>query len=100
MIDPARDEVKDSINLAKQAGIKTVMITGDHIVTAKAIASELGILDENHKAITSGELEKLSDEYLDEHIDEYRVFARVAPKDKVRIVEAWQKKWSNCCYDR
>ncbi len=91
MIDPARDEVKDSINLAKQAGIKTVMITGDHIVTAKAIASELGILDENHKAITSGELEKLSDEYLDEHIDEYRVFARVAPKDKVRIVEAWQK---------
>lgn len=91
MIDPARDEVKDSINLAKQAGIKTVMITGDHIVTAKAIASELGILGENHKAITSGELEKLSDEYLDEHIDEYRVFARVAPKDKVRIVEAWQK---------
>lgn len=91
MIDPARDEVKDSINLAKQAGIKTVMITGDHIVTAKAIASELGILDENHKAITSGELEKISDEYLDEHIDEYRVFARVAPKDKVRIVEAWQK---------
>lgn len=91
MIDPARDEVKDSINLAKQAGIKTVMITGDHIVTAKAIATELGILDENHKAITSSELEELSDEYLDSHIDDYRVYARVAPKDKVRIVEAWQK---------
>ncbi len=91
MIDPARDEVKDSINLAKQAGIKTVMITGDHIVTAAAIATELGILDDSHKAITSNELEKLSDDYLDEHIDEYRVYARVAPKDKVRIVEAWQK---------
>lgn len=91
MIDPARDEVKDSIKTAKKAGIKTVMITGDHIVTAKAIAKDLGILEENDKAITSKELDELSDEYLKEHIREYSVYARVAPKDKVRIVEAWQE---------
>ncbi len=91
MIDPARPEVKESIKVATKAGIKTVMITGDHIVTASAIAKELGILREGDKAITSQELEDLSDEYLAEHIHEYSVFARVAPKDKVRIVEAWQK---------
>ncbi|MGM9969018.1 MAG: cation-translocating P-type ATPase [Anaeroplasma sp.] len=91
MIDPARPEVKQSIELAKKAGIKTVMITGDHIVTAKAIAAELGILGENDKAITSLELEQLTDEYLENHISEYSVYARVAPKDKVRIVKAWQK---------
>ena len=90
MIDPARPEVKESIRIAQQAGIKTVMITGDHIVTASAIAKELGILKEGERAITSQELEELSDEYLREHIHEFSVFARVAPKDKVRIVEAWQ----------
>ena len=90
MIDPARPEVKESIRIAKQAGIKTVMITGDHIVTASAIARELGILSEGERAITSQELDELSDEYLREHIHEFSVFARVAPKDKVRIVEAWQ----------
>lgn len=92
MIDPAREEVKESIRIAKQAHIKTVMITGDHIITAKAIAKNLGILNENDKAITSEELDKLSDEYLEKHINEYSVFARVAPKDKVRIVNAWQKQ--------
>ena len=92
MIDPAREEVKDSIALAKRAHIKTVMITGDHIVTAKAIARNLGILEDDDKAITSQELDELSDEYLEEHIEEYSVFARVAPKDKVRIVDAWQKR--------
>lgn len=92
MIDPARDEVKDSIALAKKAGIKTVMITGDHIITATAIAKELGIISGDEKAITSKELDELSDDYLFEHIDEYSVYARVAPKDKVRIVEIWQKK--------
>ena len=92
MIDPARPEVKDSIRVATKAGIKTVMITGDHIVTASAIAKELGILREGDRAITSQELELLSDEYLAEHIHEFSVFARVAPKDKVRIVEAWQKR--------
>lgn len=92
MIDPAREEVKESIKIAKKAHIKTVMITGDHIITAKAIAKNLGIMNDNDKAITSEELDKLSDEYLEKHINEYSVFARVAPKDKVRIVNAWQKQ--------
>lgn len=96
MIDPAREEVKDAITVATKAGIKTVMITGDHIVTACAIAKELGILKDGDRAITSQELEDLSDEYLAEHIHEYSVFARVAPKDKVRIVEAWQKNDAIC----
>ncbi|MDE5855854.1 MAG: calcium-translocating P-type ATPase, PMCA-type [Anaeroplasmataceae bacterium] len=92
MADPARPEVKDAIETAKSAGIRTVMVTGDHITTATAVARELGILDEKHKAITAQELDKISDEKLHETIEEYSVFARVAPKDKVRIVEAWQKK--------
>lgn len=92
MIDPPRPEVKDAIAVAKQAGIHTVMITGDHIQTAEAVAKELGILDANQKAISAKELDKITDEELSNTIDEYRVFARVAPKDKVRIVEAWQKK--------
>ena len=96
MIDPARPEVKESIKIAKRAGIKTVMITGDHIVTASAIARELGILNEGERAITSQELDELSDEYLREHIHEFSVFARVAPKDKVRIVEAWQSHDAIC----
>ena len=96
MIDPARPEVKESIKVATKAGIKTVMITGDHIVTACAIAKELGILKEGDRAITSQELDELSDEYLAEHIHEFSVFARVAPKDKVRIVEAWQKRDAIC----
>ena len=96
MIDPARPEVKDAIQIATKAGIKTVMITGDHIVTASAIARELGILKEGDRAITSQELDLLSDEYLEEHIQEFSVFARVAPKDKVRIVEAWQKQDAIC----
>ena len=96
MIDPARPEVKDSIKIATKAGIKTVMITGDHIVTACAIAKELGILKEGDRAITSQELDLLDDDYLAEHIHEFSVFARVAPKDKVRIVEAWQKRDAIC----
>ena len=96
MIDPARPEVKDAIQVATKAGIKTVMITGDHIVTACAIARDLGILKEGERAITSQELNELSDEYLAEHIHEFSVFARVAPKDKVRIVEAWQKRDAIC----
>ncbi len=96
MIDPARPEVKASIAIAAKAGIKTVMITGDHIVTACAIARELGILKDGDRAITSQELDELSDEYLAEHIHEFSVFARVAPKDKVRIVEAWQKRDAIC----
>ena len=92
MIDPSRPEVKDAIYEAKKAGIRTIMITGDHKVTAEAIAKDLGIMEEGMKAISSDELSKLSDEYLDEHIEEYCVYARVAPEDKVRIVKSWQKK--------
>ena len=92
MIDPSREEVKDSIKIATKAGIRTIMITGDHKITASAIATDLGIKRENDKVITSLELNELSDEYLNEHIEEYSVYARVAPSDKVRIVKAWQNK--------
>lgn len=91
MIDPSRPEVKEAIKTAKEAGIRTIMITGDHKTTASAIANDLGIL-EGYKAISSQELSELSDEYLEKHIEEYAVYARVAPEDKVRIVESWQKK--------
>lgn len=92
MIDPARPEVKDAIKIAENAGIRTVMITGDHVLTATAIAKELGILHEDQFAISSKELSNISDKELNDNIDKYAVFARVAPEDKVRIVEAWQKK--------
>ncbi len=92
MIDPSRPEVKEAIKVAKDAGIRTIMITGDHVVTAKAIATELGIMEEGSLAITSADLQKMSDEYLSENIEKYSVYARVAPSDKVRIVEAWQKR--------
>ncbi len=92
MIDPARKEVKGAIEVAKSAGIRVVMITGDHVITAKAIAKELGILEGNQKAISSDDLNKLTDEELLEHIEDYSVYARVSPSDKVRIVDAWQKK--------
>ena len=92
MIDPSRPEVKDAITIATKAGLRTIMITGDHITTAIAIAKDLGILREGHKAISSDDLKKLTDEELFEHIKEYSVYARVAPEDKVRIVNAWQRK--------
>ena len=92
MIDPSRDEVKDAIAVAKKAGIRTIMITGDHKITASAIARDLGIKGDNDKVITSLELNELSEDYLNEHIEEYSVYARVAPSDKVRIVKAWQNK--------
>ena len=92
MIDPARPEVKDAIALATRAGIRTIMITGDHVATAKAIAKELNILRPGDEAIPSSELQKMSDEELFTNIEKYSVYARVAPEDKVRIVDAWQKK--------
>lgn len=92
MIDPSRPEVKEAIRVAKEAGIRTVMITGDHVITAKAIATELGIFNDGDLAITSAELTKMSDEELFLNIDKYSVYARVAPEDKVRIVNMWQKK--------
>lgn len=92
MIDPARPEVKDAISVATEAGIRTIMITGDHVITATAIAKELGILKEGQKAISSDELAKISDDELFANIEEYSVYARVSPTDKVRIVSAWKKK--------
>ena len=92
MIDPPREEVKDAVLLCRQAGIKPVMITGDHVLTAKAIAKELGILTSQSEAITGDELSRLDSESLNQVIDRYSVFARVSPEHKVRIVKAFQSK--------
>lgn len=92
MIDPPRKEVKEAVLTCKMAGIKPVMITGDHISTACAIARELGILNLREKAITGSELSLMSDERLTEVISEYSVFARVSPEHKVRIVKAFQSR--------
>ena len=91
MIDPPREEAKHAVKKCKEAGIKTVMITGDHKITATAIARGLGILENEDEAITGAELAKMSDEELDKNIRKYSVYARVAPEHKVRIVKAWQK---------
>ena len=90
MIDPPREEVKDSIIKCKNAGIKTVMITGDHKTTAVAIAKELGIFEEGDIAITGSDLLKMSDEELIKNVRNIKVYARVSPEHKVRIVKAWQ----------
>ena len=92
MIDPPREEVKVAVEKCKTAGIKTVMITGDHKTTAIAIARELGILGDGQEAITGSELSKMSDDELAERVENIRVYARVAPEHKVRIVKAWQSK--------
>ena len=91
MIDPPREEAKIAVEKCKTAGIKTVMITGDHKVTATAIAKSLGILENEDEAITGVELEKMSDEELEKNVRKYSVYARVSPEHKVRIVRAWQK---------
>ena len=91
MIDPPREGVKEAVLTCKKAGIKTVMITGDHIATAKAIAKQLNILGPYDKALTGQELNKTSQETLEKNIKDYSVFARVTPEHKVRIVKAWQK---------
>ena len=91
MIDPPREGVKEAVATCRKAGIKTVMITGDHIATAKAIAKEIGILNAGEEAITGKELDKLSDNDLERNVKKYSVFARVTPEHKVRIVKAWQK---------
>ncbi len=92
MIDPARPEAKEAVEKCKTAGIKPVMITGDHKVTAVSIAKDIGILGENDKAITGAELEKMSQEELEKNVQDYAVYARVSPEHKVRIVKAWQSK--------
>ena len=91
MIDPPREEAKKAVEKCKTAGIKTVMITGDHKITATAIAKKLGILENEDEAITGQELEKMSDEDLEKNVRKYSVYARVSPEHKVRIVKAWQK---------
>ena len=91
MIDPPREGVEEAVTTCRKAGIKTVMITGDHIVTAKAIARDLGILKKNDLAITGKELDEIPQKELERNISKYSVFARVSPEHKVRIVEAFQK---------
>ena len=91
MIDPPREGVEEAVKTCKKAGIKTVMITGDHLETAKAIAKDLKILGPYDKAITGQDLEKMTDETLRKNIKDYSVFARVSPEHKVRIVKAWQQ---------
>lgn len=90
MIDPPREEVKLAVHKCKTAGIKTVMITGDHKITAIAIAKALGILENESEALTGSELEEMTDEELTKNIRKYSVYARVSPEHKVRIVKAWQ----------
>ena len=92
MIDPPRPEAKDAVAVCRRAGIKPVMITGDHIVTASAIAKELGILEEGDRAITGAELDAMSEEELDACVESISVYARVSPENKIRIVKAWQRK--------
>ena len=92
MIDPVRPEVKDAIIECNEAGIRPIMITGDHRDTAVAIAKELGIIADESASLTGSELSKMSDEEFDEHVDKYSVYARVQPEHKTRIVNAWHKK--------
>ncbi|WP_455138147.1 cation-translocating P-type ATPase [Thermophilibacter sp.] len=92
MIDPERPEVAPAIAEAHGAGIRTVMITGDHVDTAVAIAKNLGIVEDRSQAITGTEIERMSDEELDRNIERYGVYARVQPEHKTRIVEAWKAK--------
>lgn len=92
LIDPPRPEAAEAVRECGEAGILTVMITGDHVTTAAAIARGLGILGEDGRAVTGAELEAMSDGELGRHIRDFRVYARVSPSDKIRIVEAWQRQ--------
>ena len=92
MIDPPRPEVRDAVAVCRRAGIKPVMITGDHVVTASAIARDLGILTDGDRAITGAELDAMSEEELDAQVEHIAVYARVSPENKIRIVRAWQRK--------
>ena len=92
MIDPPRPEAKEAVSVCRRAGIKPVMITGDHVVTASAIAKELGILHDGDRAITGSELDAMTDRELDEQVENISVYARVSPENKIRIVKAWQRK--------
>lgn len=92
MIDPPRPEARDAVALCRAAGIKPVMITGDHVTTAAAIARELGLLQVGDDAITGSELALMTEEELAARVDKISVYARVSPEDKIRIVQAWQRK--------
>lgn len=92
MIDPPREEAKLAVATCRQAGIKPVMITGDHVLTASAIAQQLGIMETGDRAITGSDLSKISEEELDKQVEGIAVYARVSPEDKIRIVKAWQRK--------
>ena len=92
MIDPPRQEAKDAVAVCRKAGIKPIMITGDHVVTASAIATELGILEYGDMAITGAQLDEMSDKELGEIVEKISVYARVSPENKIRIVKAWQEK--------
>lgn len=92
MIDPPRPEVRAAVATCRRARIKPVMITGDHVVTASAIARELGILERNDRAVTGPELDAMTDSELDRQVAEISVYARVSPENKIRIVKAWQRK--------
>ena len=92
MIDPPRPEAKMAVATCRKAGIKPVMITGDHVVTASAIARELGILQDGDQAITGAELDAMTDTELDNRVEDISVYARVSPENKIRIVKAWQRK--------
>lgn len=92
MMDPPRNESKTAVESCKRAGIKPVMITGDHKITAMAIASQIGILEDPSEAIEGHEIEKLTDRELQEQVQNYSVYARVTPEHKIRIVNAWQEK--------
>ena len=89
---PPRPEVKAAVDVCRRAGIKPVMITGDHVVTAAAIARELGILQPGDKAITGSKLDAMTDGQLDQAVEHISVYARVSPENKIRIVKAWQRK--------
>ena len=92
MIDPPREEAKAAVDVCRHAGIRPVMITGDHVITASAIAKQLGILQEGDQAITGVELDAMTDSELDEQVENISVYARVSPENKIRIVKSWQRK--------
>lgn len=92
MIDPPREAVPASIAEARSAGIRSIMITGDHKTTAQAIGKEIGLMEEGDLALTGKDLDNLSDEELNEKLGRISVYARVSPENKIRIIQAWQNR--------
>ncbi len=92
MQDPPREESKGAVAKCKMAGIRPIMITGDHLITASAIAREIGILEDGYRGVEGAQIENLSDDELDDFVSDVSVYARVSPEHKIRIVNAWQRK--------